>query len=103
MIPLTEVKSSTIKLVGHNGDLLIVFHSKPNIVYAYSGCDEETARELMGAPSVGMYFDQHMRGLDFTKFEIDVPTMSAGTSVIDCFAEAKAAGVFHPVCVGLFF
>lgn len=55
------VASSSIKSVGHDGETLEVeFHSGK--VYRYAGVSRAAHDALLGAPSIGKHFGQHVRG-----------------------------------------
>lgn len=55
------VVSSSLKSIGHDGDVLEVeFHSGK--VYRYSGVAREHFDALIGAESIGKHFGEHVRG-----------------------------------------
>lgn len=62
MMKLIAVKSSNITHVGHDPltkVLHVKFHS--GAVHAYKGVSAEQAHNLLGAPSVGRHFNQHIK------------------------------------------
>ncbi len=69
---LTSVTSSAIKAIGHDADkkiLHVQFHT--GAVYEFRGVDENAHAELMGAPSVGSHFNNHVLGkYESTKYGI---------------------------------
>lgn len=60
-IEMTEVHSSNIRAVGHEGlTLRIQFHN--GSVYDYAGVSEAVAADMLRAPSIGKYFFAHIKG-----------------------------------------
>lgn len=63
MYKMTKVKSSAIAEVGYDketGTLKIVFNS--GLEYEYPDFEEEKYKEMLKAPSIGKYYNKHIRG-----------------------------------------
>lgn len=62
MTKLDPVKSSSIAAMGHDpakNELHVKF--KAGATYVYSGVDAAKHQQLLGAPSIGKHFQQHIR------------------------------------------
>jgi hypothetical protein len=58
---LIEVNSSAIRAVGYDGHTLTVeFHT--GRIYDHPGVPYQVYREFMNAPSMGVYYNRHIRG-----------------------------------------
>ena len=65
MYKFTNVNSSAISKVGYdkeNERLTVVFNHGAE--YEYSHIPEQEYKNLVSAPSVGRYYNQHIRGLN---------------------------------------
>jgi len=59
---LIAVHSSAIAAVGYDGyTLSVLFHTSDKI-YEHHGCPESLYEEFMNAPSMGTFYNQHIRG-----------------------------------------
>jgi hypothetical protein len=57
-----SVNSSSIAAIGYEGGTLaVVFHTSDTI-YSHSGVPYSVFVEFMHAPSLGAYYNQHIRG-----------------------------------------
>ena len=58
----TPVESSNIRSLGYDPDTrLLEVEFKSGTIYHYSGVPAETHRELMAAPSKGVYFGREIK------------------------------------------
>jgi hypothetical protein len=59
---LIPVNSSAIAAVGYDGYTLSVqFHTSDKI-YEHDGCPESLFEDFMNAPSMGEFYNKHIRG-----------------------------------------
>lgn len=102
MIPLTEVKSSSIHAVGHDDldGLLVVFLNRKDTVYAYQGVTEEEVRALIQAKSVGKHFGAKFRNLSFVTMPLTTG-VSMPTAVRNWLAEVLATQSLDRVYTGV--
>jgi hypothetical protein len=59
---LMPVNSSAIEGVGYDGYTLSVKFHTGNTVYTHDGCPESLFEDFMNAPSMGEFYNQHIRG-----------------------------------------
>jgi len=59
---LILVNSSAIRAVGYDGYTLAVQFHTSDTVYDHPGVPESVYEEFMQAPSMGAYYNQHLRG-----------------------------------------
>jgi hypothetical protein len=59
---LILVNSSSIRAVGYDGDTLAVQFHTSDTVYEHPGVPPYVYAALMGASSMGAYYNRHIRG-----------------------------------------
>lgn len=59
---LTDVQSSNIAKVAHQGDDLFVQFKGGNAVYQYKGVPAATHEAMLKSESIGKYFFAHVKG-----------------------------------------
>lgn len=64
MYKFQKVNSSAISEIGYdkqNNKLAVIFHHGRE--YEYEGVSEDTFKQFIKAPSIGKYYNQHIKGL----------------------------------------
>jgi len=64
MYKFQNVKSSAISKIGFDKEtnkLAVIFHHGRE--YEYEGVSEATFKQFINAPSIGKYYNQHIKGL----------------------------------------
>lgn len=61
-VHLIEVHSSAIRAIGYDGRTLAVVFTTSETVYTHHGVPYAVYLGLLQAPSMGAYYNQHIRG-----------------------------------------
>lgn len=74
-IPLTPVESSQVKAIGYDAatkTLAVTFTRGPGTEYQYMNVEPALHAAFIGADSIGTFFGQHIKPLEFKKFAATV-------------------------------
>ena len=72
---LTNVNSSNIASAGHDPESnIMVIQFRNGATYQYLNIPEQTYQDMLNAPSIGQYFNSHIRGkFEYNKINVTSP------------------------------